>query len=294
MRLPIWSLALALLALTVVGEARAELPSLSWRAPSGCPHERDVAGALERAAEPDARWSVRSIDARVEATDTGFSMALALETDERVHEKQLSAKRCSTFVELLLLELGFAALPVVPAVEAPPAEPVPIVWGLRASGALGTGPVPRPAPGVALALALNRRRLRAELGASYFFSRSARYEAQAHVGARFQSVAGELRACYLLPVRRVELPFCGGSELGALRGAGFGADAPATAWRLWASLFVAPALHFPLAGPVSGWLELAGSVLVHRPRFGVVNLPTLYRPDLLALRGVIGLAFALD
>jgi hypothetical protein len=54
-------------------------------------------------------------------------------------------------------------------------------------------------------------------------------------------------------------------------------------------VFIAPALHFPIAGKVSGWAEVAGALLVRRPRFGVRNLPVLFQPDRLGVRGALGI-----
>jgi hypothetical protein len=196
MRSPVWPLALALLTLTLVGEAEARALQLSWSAPSGCPKERDVSAVLGRASEPGTRSAVRAVEARV--------------------------------------------------------------------------------------------------GASYFFARARRYAGVAGVGANFQSLGGELRGCYLLPVRRVELPFCAGGEIGGLRGA-----ASARMPRAQLGVYGRPSSSRRRCTCRSRDRSRAGSSRAPRCCCGarasaVVNLPTLYRPDLFVLRGGLGLVVSFD
>jgi hypothetical protein len=273
--------------------AQASAPLLAWRAPAGCPSEAHVRAAIERALDPAAQDEIRSLRAEVVAVDGGYQLDLQLATRRDVHQKRMFAQLCSTFVDVLTLELSFSAVPKSEKVE-PPAPPARLAWGARVSGSVGSGPLPSPSPALSGALFLLTRALRLELAFDYGLPREVRYREPATVGGRFDAFGGQARACYELALRRVALPFCAGAELAALRGRGIGVPDPFSVTRLWAGLFVAPALSFSIVGPLSAWTEVAGVLSLLRPRFGLGNLPLLYQPPQWSVRGALGLAVTFD
>lgn len=270
--------------------ARVRALEIEWHAPPSCPDASSVRSNIAAALDRGAATGVKAVRAHVVAVAGGYRLELTLETALATHRKQLEATHCSTFVHLLALELSFSALPKPtppPVVEAP----VPIRWGARAAGFVGTGPTPAPAPGAALGFTLRRKQLRIELVGIYATPRVQHYAEQKPAGGRFQLGGAEARGCYLPSFRRrLELPLCAGAALGVLHGKGLGVPDPFEANRLWAALLVAPALEVPIAGPLSLWFELAGSLALKRPAFALRNLPELYRPPLWSVRGAAGLA----
>jgi hypothetical protein len=285
----------ALLLWLLCAPGRAQLPVLVWEAPPACPDARAVREVMQRVVDPTRPGSVRAVRAQVADQGTEYRLDLALQTAGGEHRTQLYAEHCSTFVELLALELSLAAAPrAKPEPAHVEVTSAPIAWGARVSGTLGNGPTPAPAAGVALALALSWRRARAELAGAYTFRRSVHYPEPAQVGARLDMFGGEARGCLLLTPPRVEFPICAGVELGALGGSAVGVEQTAQRRQLWAALFVAPAARVPIAGPLSFWLELGVSLGLRRPGFGVQNLPALYRPELFGVRAATSIVLQFD
>jgi hypothetical protein len=274
--------------------ARVRALEIEWHGPPSCPDASSVRGSIAAALDAGATTGVKVVRAHVVAVEGGYRLELTLETALATHRKQLEATHCSTFVDLLALELSFSGVPKpapAPIVE----TPVPMRWGVRAAGFVGTSPTPAPAPGAALGLTLQRKHLRIELVGIYATPRVQRYAEQKPAGGRFQLGGVEVRGCYLPSFRRrLALPLCAGAALGVLHGKGLGVPEPFTASRLWAALLVAPALEVPIAGPLSLWFELAGSLALKRPAFALLNLPILYRPPLWGVRGAAGLALVFN
>lgn len=112
---------------------------------------------------------------------------------------------------------------------------------LAGGGILGT--LPGISGGPELGAALLWRRLRLELAGAWLAPRTER-QGDASVGVQLGIATA--RACGRLGTARVEVPLCGGLELGALRGDGDGAPGARTAHGLW----LAPVL----GGGVRGWV----------------------------------------
>lgn len=285
------------LGIALAAGARADLPTIEWQAPSGCPSERAARAVIARAIAASEPGTVRAVRAQIERAGDEHRLDLAVDTAAGSVRRQLFARHCSTLVEVIALELEISALPLERAsaghgrVRRARSR---IGWGTRVSAGSGTGPVPDLAPRVALSAALFGPRVRFELGASYDFPKQLHYDAPDAVGARLDVVAGHSRACYALLAPHVEIPLCAGAEVGVMRGFGMGVEQAFEAPRLWSALFAAPALRFPRHGPVSMWLEVGGYWALRRPTFQVRNLPPLYRPDALAVRGAAGINLQFD
>lgn len=270
--------------------ASARPPTVTWRAPATCPEARAIEAMVQRSVEPDSEPAIRHVQAQITRVADGYEMVLSLHTAAAIHQKRFVADLCSSLVEVLSLELGFsswsgpgAALEHIPKAA--------LRWGLHVGGDVRTSPSPMPSAGLTLGVFLSRMRLRAELRASYALPRELRYRSPREVGGRFESFGAEARGCYTVPLGPVALPLCAGAEIGALRARGVGVSPASTATRLAAGVFVGPALQVPIAGPVAAWFELVGVVQLIIPRFGVRNLPPLYQPGRLGLRGGLGIMF---
>lgn len=298
MRLGLLCLLLSVLAsfwLAERGSAQAAL--VTWQAPSSCP---DIYAARARMAQTrEAILRERGLHARITQREEEYELELSLEPRNGARPSvRMSALDCSAFIELSALELALSALAATAESEPPPPpKPQPAKhfgWGARATAIVGTGPTPSFAPGVGVALALLFQRWRLELGGNFLTPRTVRYRAPSAVGARLQLLAAEARGCHALPVRGIELPLCGGLELGVLRAAGRGVPLAFATRSLWTAVFVSQALRVPLFGPLSVWFELGAWFALLRPAYGVRNLPLLYRPAALSVRGALGIALHFD
>ncbi|MET0284857.1 MAG: hypothetical protein ABW352_10315 [Polyangiales bacterium] len=269
--------------------ARAAAPQLRWSAPAECPDRASVHAAIARTRPDDVDLGTLAVSAEVTHASAGYRLALTLETPSAKTHRTLIAERCGTFVELVALEVAMVST----AQAHPPAAPT-LAWGARAVGGLGTGPGPGLAPRVGLLGILQRERWRVELGASYDLPRVERYPAQREVGARLQGVVSQLRGCHVLPLASLELPLCVGLEAGAWRGEGRGVDSPGAATRPWLAAGASAGLRYPRQAPIALFVGVEGLGALLRPSFGFRNLPTLYRPARLAVRGTLGVELHFD
>lgn len=105
---------------------------------------------------------------------------------------------------------------------------------LASLGAAGeVGVQPRAGAAFELAGGVGWSHARVELGALASVGPDATSERLATVGGRFRLLTGLVRGCGVPGNERVELPLCGGLELGDLRATGTGLRRPATVNALW-------------------------------------------------------------
>lgn len=105
---------------------------------------------------------------------------------------------------------------------------------LASVGAAGeVGVQPRAGAAFELAGGVGWSHARVELGALASVGPDATSERLATVGGRFRLLTGLVRGCGVPGNERVELPLCGGLELGDLRATGTGLRRPATVNALW-------------------------------------------------------------
>jgi hypothetical protein len=102
---------------------------------------------------------------------------------------------------------------------------------MAVAGELGV--LPRGAAAFELAGGVGWSRVRVELGAVASVGPGVASERLPTVGGRFALFTGVLRGCGVARRSRVELPLCGGLELGDLRASGTGLRRPATVDALW-------------------------------------------------------------
>lgn len=118
-----------------------------------------------------------------------------------------------------------------------PAEPVHV--GLRLSAAAGLFVLPRPTAALSLVASTWGRAWRAELGASYW---TPVQTSDRGVGGRIQQWTVDARGCGLLRPGPLELPLCGGLDVGAVHGKGVGVSSPRRATSLRLALAAGAAL----------------------------------------------------
>lgn len=147
-------------------------------------------------------------------------------------------------------------------------QPRRLEVGVRVLGGGGYGPTNTGYATIGGTLALLGPRWRVELGGLWAIPRIVRVDAG--VGGRFDSWAVIGRGCFAPKIRRLELPSCGGVELGSVRG--FGLDelpvsGQASFW--WIALAVGQGLWFSPIDRVAIGLELDLAVPLNRGVFAI-------------------------
>ncbi len=316
----------ALAGLAAVVEPTA--PSLAWEAPGeGCPAAAEVERRLARLLGDDG--SVVRAAARVEPSASGWRVELALEWRGHRDTRTLEAERCDTLADATVLLVATMVDPVAvllrtsraapaPVVAAPPSPPPAVVapppvrtlgepprrpaperrarpprdrgLALGVSGQLDLGSLPRVAGGVAAQLGWRWPWARLYAEAVYLPSRRVLSQAPyAHQG-RVQLGAGRVGACVRAWIRRVELPVCGGLEVGGTRSTGFGVGADLGASDPWLAVLGDAGVTVPLL-PGLALLGRAGVAVPVVYSEYVFGDESLYRARPAALRGAIGFEF---
>ncbi len=109
-----------------------------------------------------------------------------------------------------------------------------VVVGTTVSGELGV--LPRGAAAFELTAGAAWPRARLELGGLTSIGPDAAAQSLPSVGGRFALLTGLLRACGVVARDRLEVPLCGGLELGRLRATGTGLREPATIDAPWIAI----------------------------------------------------------
>jgi hypothetical protein len=297
----------------------AQATAYGWSAPPECPDATAVRRTIEHYAARglDQTGAVlHAADAEIVAEPGGYRLRLRLEVAEGTElERLLHDASCQVLAETAALMIAVTIDPSAVGRAPPPREPIAPTptpapkpapaataapardtprscdagprrgelrpcLALEAHAGMQLGLLPKiVGPGIGIAVALTWARLRVELGASHWFRRPARIADDPPAGGDLQLSAGSLGACARLGRRRVEVPLCGGGELGAMYGRGVGIDAPRTERVLWAAAWVGPRLvwvlqpRFVLLGGVDLVVPLA------RYRFEVQGLGVVHRVD---------------
>lgn len=281
---------------------------LSWSAPADCPTADEVisltTGHLGRT-PTSAEITVR---ASISSTDTN-RFQLDLHTDQAgvQTDRELVADACQALADACALIVALSVDPVAVATHRPPPSLVPAPLpaprlpstsvepsvsrpssseptttrlaetarprprtslDLHASvgGGAELGALPGVSGGPALSLALAWPRVRAELTGFWLAPRTASRSAGS---VRVQMGAATVRACGRVVAGRVELPVCGGWEVGGMRGRGLEAPEARTNSGLWlaAHASVGVAVWFRATAAIVTRLDLAVPVLL--PAFEV-------------------------
>jgi hypothetical protein len=87
-----------------------------------------------------------------------------------------------------------------------------------------------------------------------------------------------LRGCFTPGTPRVEVPLCGGFEVGAMWGRGVGLADPKTAIVPWGAFVLGSGLAFVVHRLVALRIDIEGVVPVRRARFVVEDRGAVHRP----------------
>lgn len=292
-----------LLWLTTQVPAPPEVP-VRWTAPAECP-DRDallvaVARRLGRPLADEAR-----VDGRVTGDRSrGYVLHLELSAGGRGEVRDVQDPSCAALAEAAALRVVAAIeAPVVPPVPVPepaepgpepqpgpdpqpgpeeavvPAEPVRTValptpaavredmydgpgGVLRLQGGLELGAFgPAPAGAVGLAVGLLWPRLRVELQGTVLPPRR-----MADVTAGLY--AGAIHGCWRAGRGALEVPLCGGVEVGGMRGrAADPLPGAVTRTQAWVAGILGPGLAWHVSSRVSVWASLQLVLAVYRPLF---------------------------
>ncbi len=175
-----------------------------------------------------------------------------------------------------------------PPVPVEPSEP-PLAGAVRAGTVGNLGPLPSMAPGMGAAAALLRKRLRIELGFSYWFPRRAAASTQPGAGGDIQLWVLSTRACWAPRVPLGELPLCGGIQAGPMRGDGRGLGAPASTRLPWVATELGAAFVLRPLSYLGVWIGADLVVPLTRPGFGIDDLGPVHRAGAIGGQAMVAL-----
>lgn len=157
--------------------------------------------------------------------------------------------------------------------------------GLLSVAAVGElGVLPRGAAAFELAGGLGWPRAQLELGGLASVGPDGVSERLATVGGRFRLFTGVLRGCGVPRRDRVELPLCGGLELGDLRASGVGVLRPSTVDALWLAAVASARPQWVLTPWLVMGARLDVLVPLRRHRFAIAEAGLVHEVDPVAVR----------
>lgn len=186
-----------------------------------------------------------------------------------------------------------------PPATPPPESPVPPSMSKRPGGFLRLhgggerGAVPGTTGALGLAGGGLWPRLRLELQATVLAPRTA---AGSQADVRVLLLAGSLHACARLGRGALEVPLCGGLELGAMRGAARGLASGVAASSAWLAAALGVGVAWHVAPRVSVWAALQLVLAPVRPRFELSNSDralALFTPAFASGRLLVGVELRL-
>ena len=280
--------------------------TLRWSAPEGCPTpeelRRGVEALLGGALDAPGRAAIE-IDGRVARDAERWALTLRIANDSGARVRELPGTGCEELTDVAVVLIAVAidpesTLPPPAPPEGEPLEgeplegepaPAPIARpdattprepttrpttgaprlgaAIGVHAALGFGALPRIAGGLGLDAALLRRRLRVELGGTFWLPRDTATDEPAPGAVRLWHL--DARACGVPGWRRVELPLCGGVQAGAMAGRAQGVLRPRSARLPWLAL-EAGAGVVVLPSPRAGLrLDVRGAIPLVRPGFAI-------------------------
>jgi len=192
-----------------------------------------------------------------------------------------------------------------PRTSAPPAGVVhaaareSIGLALRPEVSVGTGILPGVAgAGLGLALvftgpATQRRptggRWRAEVGAAYWFPRTAEVEDTAS-GGDVWLASGVVRGCFVAGRSRVRFPLCGAVEVGALGASGFGPGLDVSSGAdTWVGAPISGSVVWAATEVLGLYAGVGAVVALRRPGFHLDTLGPVHVAGAVGARGTLGL-----
>lgn len=186
-----------------------------------------------------------------------------------------------------------SAAPTVRRAARVPPRRVPARRRTRALGwaalAIDGGALPGVGLGPALGLGVAHGALRAELVGAWRAPVRVRALEDPRVGARIDLLEVGARLCAVVrPTARLELPWCGGLDVGRLRGRGFGLEDRRRASLWWSALVGAAGVHWRVTARVAVLVRAEVVVPLRHHAFAIAGLTTLDRVGPVSGRGLFG------
>jgi hypothetical protein len=299
---------------------------IAWTAPPECPDRAGVERAIEARLGRSLTEGELEIEGRIAIREGAprYRLTLRISAGGRSEVRSLAAERCSSLADATALLVAVAAGQVEPApveevaaVEEPAevvaepapspavkaAAPVPAVevarpvaaervrrgrgWFVRAAGGAAFGATPGVTGAIGLATGALWRRVRLEVRGIYLAPRTASRGAARIDVSLF---AGSIHGCARPGSARVEVPLCGGIEVGGVRGDASGPGArDVTA--VWAATVASAGIGWRAHPRVTASLAIEGVVRLAGPRFELRDPgPTvrLFEPGIVTGRVVAG------
>lgn len=319
-----------MLASIVAGVVIAQVPEppvaapIVWVGPPECPDAETVAAAIEaRLGRPLARDEVK-VEGQI-AVSTGkprYRLALRLTAGERSEVRALSNWRCASLAEatavLVTAMIGdeqkeelreVVAIEEVRARSEEAPSPPPVVrpeveravevtppvkqdkrrpgWFVRVAGGAGFAATPGPTGAIELATGALWRRARLEVRGIYLAPRTA---SEAMTELRVSLFSGAARGCARPGSVRVEVPLCGGLEVGGVRGDASGpGERDVTA--PWVATVASAGVGWRAHPRVALSLAVEGALRVVGPRFelrGPGPARVVFEPGIVTARVLAG------
>ncbi|MBL8943730.1 MAG: hypothetical protein JNK45_11300 [Myxococcales bacterium] len=185
--------------------------------------------------------------------------------------------------------------PADPSPRAAPASaprrrrPLGLRGAVRLQGSAGTGRVPRIDAGLGLAGALLWPRARLDVVVAHTFLQRQPHPDRAGLSLRVWQWTGRVRGCWVPRVGVLELPLCGGLEVGASRATSRGVLRTRVAESPFVASVLAGALVWPFTRRLALWVELDGWVAWTQPAFTVQDLAPWFTTRRVGVDGVVGL-----
>jgi hypothetical protein len=163
-------------------------------------------------------------------------------------------------------------------------------WALRLATGADSAALPEPTGFVAFAARRAFGPVSIEGSAAYYFPRTRAIEGSAlSRGGTFDLAAVALRGCYALLTGGFELGPCVGTELGTVRGSGFGVGEPGEGNGLWSAATAAAWSRWRVAPWFGAVIEAGVALPLVRPHYVIDNVGLVYRADIIGYRGLAGI-----
>lgn len=306
----------------------ADALRLHWTAPAECPSEAQVFSRIEQLlAGSNVMTSSRLlVTARTQQlADASYEASLTYEVDGLRNTRVLHAVTCDALAAATALIVATAidpaaaaradaadsprptppaapALPVRPAAAptpdsergkpafSPKRQPVALLLANSAWG--GVNMLPGLAWGFGGSVGARRGAWSVFADGQYWPEQRRRSDARATAGADFSRYTVGLRSCFGWQSARWVLDLCGGAELLAVHGAGYGVTVPKQATELWVAPFGGPSLGLQLRPQffLVGRVELSFPVARHD--FVLEGVGFVYRLPPVGARLGLGVAVA--
>ncbi len=297
---------------------------MQWIAPASCPSEMEVVGRteawLERSASERSGIGVRGV---VLPDPGGLRLELRIDTPDGVIEQGATSLDCGSLAEATALQVAMAIDPEAVAAEiearaeadlaevdrlieelaaadepntsdeptAPPTSPRWTTPGPRGAawieGSVGGGRVPRLDGRIGGGGSLLLPLVRIDLGVVYTARQRQAHPALAGVGLDVWQWGAVARGCARPRLGPVELPVCGGGELGVTAGRGQGVAQVRIARTAWLAGLASAGVSWAPWRSLAIGVAVQGFVALRRGPFTVDALEPFFTPTIAGGAGLV-------